>query len=54
MWNNDYRDMLCALRDADVDFILIGAYALAANGFPRATLDIDPPSLYRRTVMNLP
>ena len=33
--------MLCALRDADVDFILVGAYALAAHGFPRATLDID-------------
>ena len=41
MWNNDYREMLCALRDADVDFILVGAYALAAHGFPRATLDID-------------
>jgi predicted nucleotidyltransferase len=41
MWNEDYRDMLCALRDADVDFILVGAYALAAHGLPRATLDID-------------
>ena len=41
MWNEDYRDMLCALRDAHVDFILVGAYALAAHGFPRATLDID-------------
>jgi hypothetical protein len=41
MWNDDYREMLCALRDADVDFILVGAYALAAHGFPRATLDID-------------
>jgi predicted nucleotidyltransferase len=41
MWNEDYRDMLCALNDARVDFILVGAYALAAHGFPRATLDID-------------
>lgn len=41
MWNDDYKDMLCALRDADVDFILVGAYALAAHGFPRATLDMD-------------
>lgn len=41
MWNEDYRDMLCALCDAHVDFILVGAYALAAHGFPRATLDID-------------
>jgi hypothetical protein len=41
MWNKDYKDMLCALCDADVDFILVGAYALAAHGFPRATLDMD-------------
>ena len=41
MWNEDYKDMLCALNDAGVDFILVGAYALAAHGFPRATLDID-------------
>ena len=41
MWNEDYREMLCALRDAEVDYILIGAFALAAHGFPRATLDID-------------
>jgi len=41
MWNKDYRDMLCALRDANVEFLLVGAYALAAHGFPRATLDVD-------------
>src|SRR2546425_11597508 len=41
MWNEDYRDMLCALRDANADFLLVGAYALAAHGFPRATLDLD-------------
>jgi len=22
MWNEDYREMLCALRDAEVDFLL--------------------------------
>ncbi len=41
MWNEDYKDMLCALVDESVDFILVGAYALAAHGFPRATVDID-------------
>jgi len=41
MWNEDYKDMLCALNDAGVDYILVGAYALAAHGFPRATLDMD-------------
>ena len=41
MWNEDYKDMLSALADEKADFILIGAYALAAHGFPRATLDMD-------------
>lgn len=39
--NEDYRDMLSALNAEQVDFILIGAYALAAHGYPRATMDID-------------
>ncbi|HUI08215.1 MAG TPA: DUF6036 family nucleotidyltransferase [Verrucomicrobiae bacterium] len=41
MWNEDYKEMLLALRSERVDFILVGAYALAAHGFPRATLDLD-------------
>ncbi len=41
MLNEDYRDMLHALSDENVKFILIGAYALAAHGYPRATMDID-------------
>ena len=41
MWNEDYREMLSALSAEDVEFILVGAYALAAHGFPRATLDMD-------------
>jgi len=41
MLNEDYRDMLLALSDEKVEFILIGAYALAAHGYPRATMDID-------------
>ena len=39
--NEDYRDMLSALNAEQVDFILIGAYAPAAHGYPRATMDID-------------
>ncbi|MCK5676769.1 MAG: nucleotidyltransferase [Verrucomicrobia bacterium] len=39
--NEDYRDILFALNAEQVDFILVGAYALAAHGFPRATMDID-------------
>jgi hypothetical protein len=41
MLNEDYRDMLHALSEEKVRFILVGAYALAAHGFPRATMDID-------------
>ncbi len=41
MLNEDYRDMLRALSDEKVKFLLVGAYALAAHGYPRATMDID-------------
>jgi predicted nucleotidyltransferase len=39
--NSDYRDILSALSAEKVKFLLVGAYALAAHGYPRATLDID-------------
>ncbi len=41
MLNPDFRDMLSALCDENVEFLLIGAYALAAHGLPRATGDMD-------------
>jgi hypothetical protein len=41
MLNEDYRDILLALFDEKVKFLLVGAYALAAYGYPRATMDID-------------
>jgi len=41
MLNADYRDMLSALSAAGVEFLVVGAYALAAHGLPRATGDID-------------
>ncbi len=41
MLNEDYREMLHALADEKVRFLLVGAYALAAHGYPRATMDID-------------
>ena len=40
-FNQDFRDMLVALNDADVDYLVVGAYAVAAHGFPRATGDLD-------------
>lgn len=41
MLNPDYRDMLSAFADAEVEYLAIGAYALAAHGHPRATGDVD-------------
>jgi hypothetical protein len=41
MLNEDYKDMLQALVDEKARFLLVGAYALAAHGYLRATMDID-------------
>ena len=41
MLNPDYRDMLSALSAGEVEYLVVGAYALAAHGLPRATGDID-------------
>ena len=41
MLNEDYRDILQSLGDEQVKFLLVGAYAMAAHGYPRATMDID-------------
>ena len=39
--NRDFVEMLCALSDADAEFVVVGAHALAAHGRPRATGDLD-------------
>lgn len=39
--NDDFCDMLDALTQADVEFLVVGAHALAAHGLPRATGDLD-------------
>ena len=41
MLNEDYKEMLQCLADEGVKFLLVGAYAMAAHGYPRATMDID-------------
>jgi predicted nucleotidyltransferase len=41
MLNDDYKEMLQCLSEENVKFLLVGAYALAVHGFPRATKDID-------------
>lgn len=41
MLNPHFKEMLSALSEKEVEFLVIGAYALAAHGVPRATGDID-------------
>ena len=41
MFNSDYKDMLQVLSKNGVKFLLVGAYAMGAHGYPRATGDID-------------
>lgn len=40
-WSPDFADMMAALLDAEVRFLVVGAHALAVHGIPRATMDLD-------------
>jgi hypothetical protein len=39
--NQDFVDLVASFRDHQVAFVVVGAYALAAHGFPRSTGDIE-------------
>lgn len=39
--NPDFLDMLAALCDAGVEFLVIGAFAVSLHGHPRTTGDLD-------------
>ena len=39
--NQDFVDLLRAFAAADVRYLVVGAYALAVHGRPRATGDLD-------------
>lgn len=41
MINKNFKDMLSAFGEARADYMIVGAYAMAAHGCPRATADID-------------
>jgi hypothetical protein len=41
MLNKNFADMLSAFSEAGVEYLVVGAYAMAAHGCPRATGDID-------------
>jgi len=54
----DFNDMLSALGDQNVEFLVVGAHAVAAHGYPRATGDFDiwiarSPENARRTMLAL-
>lgn len=39
--NSDFLDLLEAFSEAQVEFLVVGAHALAVHGIPRATGDLD-------------
>lgn len=39
--NPDFKDLLFAFNDHGVEFLIVGAHALAAHGHVRATKDLD-------------
>jgi hypothetical protein len=39
--NRDFAEMLSALATEGVEYLIVGAYAVAGHGLPRATGDID-------------
>ena len=41
MFADDFRDFIELLNKHEVKYLLIGAFAVAAHGYPRYTKDID-------------
>lgn len=41
MLNEDYKEILQILLNNNVKFLIVGAYAMGAYGYPRATGDFD-------------
>lgn len=40
-WNEDFADFVAALVTEQVEFVIVGAHAMAVHGVPRATGDLD-------------
>ncbi len=40
-FNRDFLDMIRALNEAEADYLVVGAHAMAIHGVPRATGDFD-------------
>ncbi len=41
LFNPDFKDFLQALNNSEVDYILVGGYAVVLHGYERVTGDID-------------
>ncbi len=41
IFNEDFRDFIRALNDSDVEYILVGGYAVILHGYRRTTGDLD-------------
>ncbi len=39
--HKDFEEFLQLLSDEEVDFVIVGGYAVAFHGYVRATQDID-------------
>ena len=37
----EFRDLLKLLNEEQVDYLVVGGYAVIHHGYPRSTLDID-------------
>lgn len=40
-FEKDFRDFVCLLNKHEVEYLMVGAYALGYHGVPRATQDFD-------------
>jgi hypothetical protein len=41
MMNQDFKELLLAFNDEKVEYLIVGAHALAVYGYVRATKDLD-------------
>ena len=41
IFNDDFQDFIQCLNDADVEYILVGGYAVIVRGYSRSTGDMD-------------
>lgn len=41
IFNQDFRDFIKSLNNADVEYILVGGYSVIFHGYKRVTGDLD-------------